>query len=62
MPQLSVGEKAFEKRLDELFRTVPAMPRYDFWHRFPATTGLVGQFSMGKEPGFHISYLKSCVQ
>lgn len=55
--QLMGGERAFEERLDELFRTTPAMPRYEFWHRFPDATGLVGQFSMGNEPGFHIPYL-----
>lgn len=59
--RLMGGEKAFEKRLDELFHTVPAMPRYMFWHRFPDATGLVGQFSMGNEPGFHIPYLYNYV-
>lgn len=59
--RLMGGEKAFERRLDELFHTVPAMPRYDFWHRFPDATGLVGQFSMGNEPGFHIPYLYNYV-
>lgn len=51
------GEKKFEARLDELFRKDPGMPRYELWHKFPDATGLVGQFSMGNEPGFHIPYL-----
>lgn len=51
------GEKKFEARLDETFRKDPGMPRYELWHKFPDATGLVGQFSMGNEPGFHIPYL-----
>ncbi|HWV65395.1 GH92 family glycosyl hydrolase, partial [Chitinophaga sp.] len=51
------GEKRFEARLDELFRKDPGMPRYELWHKFPDATGLVGQFSMGNEPGFHIPWL-----
>ncbi|SEW54093.1 GH92 family glycosyl hydrolase [Chitinophaga arvensicola] len=51
------GEKQLEARLDELFRTDPGMPRYELWHQFPDATGLVGQFSMGNEPGFHIPWL-----
>lgn len=51
------GEKKMEARLDELFRTDPGMPRYELWRQFPDATGLVGQFSMGNEPGFHIPWL-----
>ncbi|MDQ0108897.1 putative alpha-1,2-mannosidase [Chitinophaga terrae (ex Kim and Jung 2007)] len=59
--KLMNGEKAVERRLDELFRTELGMPKYEFWHRFPDATGLVGQFSMGNEPGFHIPYLYNYV-
>ncbi|MFY0254091.1 GH92 family glycosyl hydrolase [Chitinophaga sp. 30R24] len=55
------GEKKFEARLDELFRKDPGMPRYELWHKFPDATGLVGQYSMGNEPGFHIPYLYNYV-
>ncbi len=51
------GEKAFETRLDLLFRKGLSRSKYEFWSEFPDATGLVGQFSMGNEPSFHIPYL-----
>ncbi len=51
------GRKAFEDRLDQLFREGLDMSRYAFWSKFPDATGLTGQHSMGNEPGFHIPYL-----
>ena len=51
------GKKDFEKRLDQLFTETLGMPRYAFWSKFPDATGLVGQYSMGNEPSFHIPYL-----
>ena len=51
------GPKAFEDRLDQLFREDLGRSRYEFWSKFPDATGLVGQFSMANEPGFHIPYL-----
>jgi predicted alpha-1,2-mannosidase len=51
------GNKAFEKRLDELFREGLGRSKYEFWAKFPDATGLVGQYSMGNEPSFHIPYL-----
>lgn len=51
------GKDAFEKRLDQLFREPLDMSRYTFWNKFPDATGLVGQYSMGNEPSFHIPYL-----
>ncbi|WP_339070964.1 GH92 family glycosyl hydrolase [Chitinophaga sp. 212800008-4] len=51
------GKQAFVKRLDQLFRESLDMSRYNFWNKFPDATGLVGQFSMGNEPSFHIPYL-----
>ncbi|RFS19651.1 glycoside hydrolase family 92 protein [Chitinophaga silvatica] len=59
--KLMGGEKAFEARLDELFRTGLGTSKYEFWHMFPDATGLVGQYSMGNEPGFHIPYLYNYV-
>jgi predicted alpha-1,2-mannosidase len=51
------GKRAFEDRLDELFRTDLGRSRYEFWSKFPDATGLTGQHSMGNEPGFVIPYL-----
>ena len=51
------GKKAFEERLDQLFRADLGRSKYEFWNKFPDATGLVGQFSMANEPGFHIPYL-----
>ncbi|HTE33090.1 MAG TPA: GH92 family glycosyl hydrolase [Chryseolinea sp.] len=51
------GKKDFEKRLDRLFTEGLEMPKYAFWSKFPDATGLVGQYSMGNEPSFHIPYL-----
>jgi predicted alpha-1,2-mannosidase len=51
------GSKAFENRLDQLFRESLGRSQYEFQGTFPDATGLVGQFSMGNEPSFHIPYL-----
>ena len=51
------GSQAFESRLDQLFRKNLGRSKYEFWNEFPDATGLVGQFSMGNEPSFHIPYL-----
>jgi len=51
------GKKAFEERLDKLFRQDLGHSKYAFWNKFPDATALVGQYSMGNEPSFHIPYL-----
>jgi predicted alpha-1,2-mannosidase len=51
------GRKKFESRLDQLFSEGLDRSTYEFWNKFPDATGLVGQFSMGNEPSFHIPYL-----
>ncbi|HEX2536214.1 MAG TPA: GH92 family glycosyl hydrolase [Chitinophagaceae bacterium] len=51
------GTRAFEERLDQLFREDLGRSKYEFNAKFPDATGLVGQFSMGNEPSFHIPYL-----
>lgn len=51
------GKKEFEDRLDQLFREDLGRSKYANWAKFPDFTGIVGQFSMGNEPGFHIPYL-----
>jgi predicted alpha-1,2-mannosidase len=51
------GKKNFEERLDQLFREDLGRSKYEFWNKFPDASGLVGQYSMGNEPSFHIPYL-----
>jgi len=51
------GRKKAEAKLDNLFREDLGMPKYRFWGILPDATGLVGQFSMGNEPSFHIPYI-----
>ena len=51
------GKKKAEDRLDQLFREPLGMRRSDFFVDGANSTGLVGQFSMGNEPSFHIPYL-----
>ena len=51
------GRDAFEARLDQLFREGLGRSKSEFWYKFPDATGLVGQYSMGNEPSFHIPYL-----
>lgn len=51
------GKKATEDRLDQLFRESIDIRRSEFYVDGSNATGLVGQFSMGNEPSFHIPYL-----
>ncbi len=55
--ELMGGKEEFEKNLDNLFREDLGRRKWQFWAKFPDATGLVGQFSMGNEPSFHIQYL-----
>jgi predicted alpha-1,2-mannosidase len=55
--ELMGGRKKFIKNLDQLFKEGLGRTKYHFWAKFPDATGLVGQFSMGNEPSFHIPYL-----
>lgn len=50
------GANSFEKELDQLFREPLGRSKYEFNSKFPDATGLVGQYSMGNEPSFHIPY------
>ncbi|HTJ79853.1 MAG TPA: GH92 family glycosyl hydrolase [Rariglobus sp.] len=51
------GYAKAEADLDQLFREGLDRSKYEFWAKFPDASGLVGQFSMGNEPSFHIPYL-----
>lgn len=55
--ELMGGKANFEANLDQLFREDLGRRKFQFWAKFPDATGLVGQFSMGNEPSFHIPYL-----
>ena len=55
--ELMGGREEFTKTLDQLFREDLGRRKHQFWAKFPDATGLVGQFSMGNEPSFHIPYL-----
>lgn len=55
--QLMGGKEKFEHRLDQLFREGLGRSTYELNARFPDFTGIVGQYSMGNEPSFHIPYL-----
>jgi predicted alpha-1,2-mannosidase len=51
------GKKKAEEKLDQLFREDLGRSKYQFWATFPDATGLVGQYSIGNEPSFHIPYV-----
>ncbi len=51
------GKEAAEERLDQLFREPLGMRKSNFYVNGSNSTGMVGQFSMGNEPSFHIPYL-----
>lgn len=51
------GKPMFENKLDQLFREPLGRSKHEFWAKFPDATGLVGEYSMGNEPSFHIPYL-----
>ena len=55
--ELMGGKEMFEARLDQLFREDLGRSTYALNARFPDFTGIVGQFSMGNEPSFHIPYM-----
>lgn len=57
LQKLMGGRDAFEARLDRMFREDLGRSVYALNARFPDFTGIVGQFSMGNEPSFHIPYL-----
>ncbi|HEY3626186.1 MAG TPA: GH92 family glycosyl hydrolase [Terracidiphilus sp.] len=51
------GTARAEANLDQLFREPLGRSRYEFQAKFPDSTSMVGQFSMGNEPSFVIPYL-----
>ncbi|RVU00959.1 glycoside hydrolase family 92 protein [Mucilaginibacter limnophilus] len=55
------GADKFQARLDQLFRESLERSKHETWAKFPDFTGIVGQYSMGNEPSFHIPYLYNYV-
>lgn len=55
--RLMRGRSTFNGRLDQLFVEQYGVPKYHFLGQFPDATGLVGLYSQGNEPSFHVPYL-----
>ncbi len=55
--ELMGGRTGAEETLDQLFREDLGASKFNFWHKQPDASGLVGQFVMGNEPSFHIPYI-----
>jgi predicted alpha-1,2-mannosidase len=55
--QLMGGRERFVQRLDALFQEQYGTSKYQFLDQFPDMTGLIGLYSQGNEPAFHIPYL-----
>ncbi|HEY3707628.1 MAG TPA: GH92 family glycosyl hydrolase [Terracidiphilus sp.] len=55
--ELMGGPQKAEAHLDQLFREPLGRSRYEFQGKFPDSTSMVGQFSMGNEPSFAIPYI-----
>jgi len=51
------GRGKAEANLDQLFREPLGRARYEFQAKFPDSTSMAGQFSMGNEPSFAIPYI-----
>lgn len=55
--ELMGGRTNAEAKLDQLFRQGLGRSKYEYFAKFPDSTGMVGQFSMGNEPSLHIPYI-----
>jgi len=51
------GAEKATANLDQLFREPLGRSRYEFLAKFPDSTSMAGQFSMGNEPSFAIPYI-----
>lgn len=53
------GKEPFVKKLDALFTEQfgGKGAKFDYLKQFPDSTGLIGQYNHGNQPGFHIAYL-----
>ncbi len=57
LTKLLGGKEAASARLDQLFRESLGTNKSSFYVDGSNSTGMVGQFSMGNEPSFHIPFL-----
>lgn len=55
--QLMGGPAKATANLDQLFREPLGRSKYEFQAKFPDSTSMVGQFSMGNEPSLAIPYI-----
>ncbi|HWA95282.1 MAG TPA: GH92 family glycosyl hydrolase [Terracidiphilus sp.] len=55
--KLMGGPAKAEANLDQLFREPLGRSRYEFQAKFPDSTSMMGQFSMGNEPSLAIPYI-----
>jgi predicted alpha-1,2-mannosidase len=51
------GREKFAAKLDALFVESSGSLKFGFLGQFPDMTGLIGMYSQGNEPAFHIPYL-----
>ncbi len=51
------GKKQMEAKLDELYHIPLGTSKFQFYYKLPDNTGMIGQYSIGNEPSFHIPYL-----
>jgi putative alpha-1,2-mannosidase len=51
------GNDKFNQKLDSLFIVGHTMDKLSFLGQFPDMTGLVGMYTQGNEPAYHIPYL-----
>jgi predicted alpha-1,2-mannosidase len=51
------GRAKAEANLDQLFREPLGRSKYEFQAKFPDSTSMIGQFSMGNEPSLAIPYI-----
>ena len=55
--RLMGGTQKAEANLDQLFREPLGRSKYEFQAKFPDSTSMVGQFSIGNEPSLAIPYI-----
>ncbi len=55
--RLMGGTQKAKANLDQLFREPLGRSKYEFQAKFPDSTSMVGQFSMGNEPSFAIPFI-----
>ena len=55
--ELMGGREKADENMDEMFRIPLGMSKYKFWNINPDATGMIGQYAVGNEPGFHTPYI-----